>query len=103
MRRRPPRSTLTDTLFPYTTLFLAAIAERLLLSALRTTGVNNPPSTATATPISARAKRNILSSAHAALAAGKAMRAWAYALTTKSLTEILIDPLSFTQIGRAHV
>src|SRR3546814_3117549 len=78
-------------------LISAAIAERLLLSALRTTGVNNQPSTATAKPISARAKRNILSSANAALAAGKAMRAWAYALTKKSLTENLIDPLSFTR------
>src|SRR3546814_2051910 len=27
MRRRPPRSTRTDTLFPYTTLFRAASAE----------------------------------------------------------------------------
>src|SRR3546814_4339119 len=29
MRRRPPRSTLTDTLFPYTTLFRSAIARGL--------------------------------------------------------------------------
>src|SRR3546814_2739473 len=28
MRRRPPRSTRTDTLFPYTTLFRSAAAER---------------------------------------------------------------------------
>src|SRR3546814_14827700 len=29
MIRRPPRSTRTDTLFPYTTLFRSALAERL--------------------------------------------------------------------------
>src|SRR3546814_12104018 len=28
MRRRPPRSTLTDTLFPYTTLFLSLMRRR---------------------------------------------------------------------------
>src|SRR3546814_12232234 len=28
MRRRPPRSTRTDTLFPYTTLFRSGILER---------------------------------------------------------------------------
>src|SRR3546814_8430468 len=28
MKRRPPRSTRTDTLFPYTTLFRAALARR---------------------------------------------------------------------------
>src|SRR3546814_13378383 len=27
MKRRPPRSTRTDTLFPYTTLFRSAVAE----------------------------------------------------------------------------
>src|SRR3546814_14319133 len=31
MIRRPPRSTRTDTLFPYTTLFRSAMADRLLL------------------------------------------------------------------------
>src|SRR3546814_12000963 len=29
MVRRPPRSTRTDTLFPYTTLFLALLGERM--------------------------------------------------------------------------
>src|SRR3546814_5196803 len=29
MRRRPPRSTRTDTLFPYTTLFRSAVREAL--------------------------------------------------------------------------
>src|SRR3546814_2294289 len=33
MIRRPPRSTLTDTLFPYTTLFRSAAARRELLDA----------------------------------------------------------------------
>src|SRR3546814_20981298 len=32
--RRPPRSTRTDTLFPYTTLFRSAQVERLRLRAL---------------------------------------------------------------------
>src|SRR3546814_7574823 len=31
MRRRPPRSTRTDTLFPYTTLFRSDIAARELI------------------------------------------------------------------------
>src|SRR3546814_13957361 len=30
MKRRPPRSTRTDTLFPYTTLFRSAAMQRLL-------------------------------------------------------------------------
>src|SRR3546814_7774870 len=29
MRRRPPRSTRTDTLFPYTTLFRSSLADQL--------------------------------------------------------------------------
>src|SRR3546814_3396287 len=33
MIRRPPRSTRTDTLFPYTTLFRSSVASRLLISA----------------------------------------------------------------------
>src|SRR3546814_8445986 len=33
MRRRPPRSTRTDTLFPYTTLFRSKPAPRVLLPA----------------------------------------------------------------------
>src|SRR3546814_4892807 len=32
MQRRPPRSTLTDTLFPYTTLFRSARQARLHIS-----------------------------------------------------------------------
>src|SRR3546814_12853720 len=35
MRRRPPRSTRTDTLFPYTTLFRSAIARLSGLERLR--------------------------------------------------------------------
>src|SRR3546814_8448969 len=34
MRRRPPRSTRTDTLFPYTTLFRSLIAIDVTLAAL---------------------------------------------------------------------
>src|SRR3546814_6382758 len=37
MRRRPPRSTRTDTLFPYTTLFRSG--ERVVLPTLRKLGV----------------------------------------------------------------
>src|SRR3546814_8738656 len=33
MRRRPPRSTRTDTLFPYTTLFLSTRIEALFIDA----------------------------------------------------------------------
>src|SRR3546814_4972897 len=32
MIRRPPRSTRTDTLFPYTTLFRSALAEHVLVN-----------------------------------------------------------------------
>src|SRR3546814_4780805 len=40
MIRRPPRSTRTDTLFPYTTLFRSAIAiKRALLSVSDKTGI----------------------------------------------------------------
>src|SRR3546814_5684539 len=41
MIRRPPRSTRTDTLFPYTTLFRPSIAQRATpaKSAMATTGV----------------------------------------------------------------
>src|SRR3546814_3998649 len=34
MIRRPPRSTRTDTLFPYTTLFRSRLAESLLVLAI---------------------------------------------------------------------
>src|SRR3546814_5128927 len=40
MIRRPPRSTRTDTLFPYTTLFRSA-AERVATVTLRLAVVNN--------------------------------------------------------------
>src|SRR3546814_20121828 len=39
MIRRPPRSTRTDTLFPYTTLFRSAVAERVTLLGLRRNSV----------------------------------------------------------------
>src|SRR3546814_13422491 len=35
MIRRPPRSTRTDTLFPYTTLFRSQVAENLVSNALK--------------------------------------------------------------------
>src|SRR3546814_10219652 len=37
MIRRPPRSTRTDTLFPYTTLFRSRLADRLYLDHAATT------------------------------------------------------------------
>src|SRR3546814_9490880 len=45
MIRRPPRSTRTDTLFPYTTLFRSSISRR------------SPSSAARTSPRSSRAKR----------------------------------------------
>src|SRR3546814_12180845 len=39
MRRRPPRSTRTDTLFPYTTLFRSSAAEQSLLRSLQQYGI----------------------------------------------------------------
>src|SRR3546814_4852171 len=41
MIRRPPRSTRTDTLFPYTTLFRSLAAGGTRLLALRSAGYNN--------------------------------------------------------------
>src|SRR3546814_1150425 len=38
MIRRPPRSTRTDTLFPYTTLFRSIIGEQRLFDERRRTG-----------------------------------------------------------------
>src|SRR3546814_17814956 len=38
MRRRPPRSTRTDTLFPYTTLFRSAVASQNQAMAARGAG-----------------------------------------------------------------
>src|SRR3546814_4453978 len=48
MIRRPPRSTRTDTLFPYTTLFrslpaMAAVTERLGFVTTLSTTVEKPP------------------------------------------------------------
>src|SRR3546814_4936344 len=40
MIRLPPRSTRTDTLFPYTTLFRSGITSAAPQATLRTTGVN---------------------------------------------------------------
>src|SRR3546814_10260743 len=41
MIRRPPRSTRTDTLFPYTTLFRSIVAQRALTSFLLHRGVDD--------------------------------------------------------------
>src|SRR3546814_14297352 len=40
MIRRPPRSTRTDTLFPYTTLF-RSVAEKVTLTVFKVTGETN--------------------------------------------------------------
>src|SRR3546814_2151200 len=54
MKRRPPRSKRTDTLFPYTTLFRSAISSRLLFrnasSAWRPTKADAPRRTMSAPP-----------------------------------------------------
>src|SRR3546814_4897681 len=42
MIRRPPRSTRTDTLFPYTTLFRSAIQCRWVACAARIAGIGRP-------------------------------------------------------------
>src|SRR3546814_6284217 len=43
MIRRPPRSTRTDTLFPYTTLFRSALGLRRCLPEDRGEGAQHPP------------------------------------------------------------
>src|SRR3546814_17306079 len=43
MIRRPPRSTRTDTLFPYTTLFRSVVANVLDVDAARLTGTVQLP------------------------------------------------------------
>src|SRR3546814_12544322 len=40
MRRPPPRSNLTDTLFPYTTLFRSSLATNIAQTSLTVEGVN---------------------------------------------------------------
>src|SRR3546814_5691263 len=51
MRRRPPRSTRTDTLFPYTTLFRSDEAEeRPVAGEARRAAVEKPPVFAIAAP-----------------------------------------------------
>src|SRR3546814_7507180 len=42
MRRRPPRSTRTDTLFPYTTLFRSRAGARLCRLSIRTSSSPEP-------------------------------------------------------------
>src|SRR6056297_3860008 len=46
MRRRPPRSTRTDTLFPYTTLFRSLSPGAAIISSCRHSGVLQAVSTA---------------------------------------------------------
>src|SRR3546814_8497153 len=57
MIRRPPRSTRTDTLFPYTTLFRSQVIERTLNTTPRTPRIGRsvpwPPSPGCHTPPSA--------------------------------------------------
>src|SRR3546814_1330780 len=43
MKRRPPRSKLTDTLFPYTTLFRSEEAEASTATTTTTTTNDRPP------------------------------------------------------------
>src|SRR3546814_7690931 len=46
MRRRPPRSTRTDTLFPYTTLFRSATMLATIISWTQAVPVPNAPAAA---------------------------------------------------------
>ncbi len=76
----------------------AEMVESVFCSALRITGVNSPPSIATATPTSEWRKRKVRSSAQTEFAAGTRCSASASALMTKSLTESLkagLPSLSF--------
>src|SRR3546814_15540012 len=63
MIRRPPRSTRTDTLFPYTTLFRSNSARlRHLLAGVSMTNAPPPPTTA------AQSARTILTRLHEVMA-----------------------------------
>src|SRR3546814_17685976 len=54
MRRRPPRSTRTDTLFPYTTLFRSEVAERGRVNESTEDGAGTLISCAAGPPVEAR-------------------------------------------------
>src|SRR3546814_3239880 len=115
MIRRPPRSTRTDTLFPYTTLFrslLEAALQARLLSirridpriALALAGLRSNA------PVSVVAERCDLSQRHFTRsfreAVGLAPKAWCRVHRFgRALERLAADPALFLadEIGRAHV
>src|SRR3546814_1048695 len=65
MIRRPPRSTRTDTLFPYTTLFRSFLPHRGMRPSPAGTSITLPPDTGSRKAIEMKTRNRIL---HAALA-----------------------------------
>src|SRR3546814_16224192 len=65
MIRRPPRSTRTDTLFPYTTLFRSFLPHRGMRPSPAGTSITLPPDTGSRKEIEMKTRNRIL---HAALA-----------------------------------
>src|SRR3546814_11677901 len=106
MLRRPPRSTRTDTLFPYTTLFRAADYRRRLSAG---TAARDRAEEVMRTAAALFALAASLGSLQPALAAPKSPSLpWSAPATTEVVTEDRKftsgdAELSGTQIGRAHV
>src|SRR3546814_13386976 len=100
MRRRPPRSTRTDTLFPYTTLFRSPASTRVI-------GTPRPlvATVATGAPLSTATKGAALS----VMTTGKpgimlALRCWTGVAAAADLqSDSARQWCDQSQIGRAHV
>src|SRR3546814_14212393 len=73
MRRRPTRSTRTDTLFPYTTLFRSKSRQHVAPPPHRQRAVK-PPSTGKATPVTKLASSDASHSAASATSPGRTRR-----------------------------
>src|SRR3546814_1845759 len=104
MIRRPPRSTRTDTLFPYTTLFRSHLAENVgLLTRIQHKFVKHPATDAerprTVRPGSDADQPQ--ASLDAAAAGNDAVGSIAHAFGNEQLFG-LFQPI-VEQIGRAHV
>src|SRR3546814_14756482 len=98
MIRRPPRSTRTDTLFPYTTLFRSGRAGM-------NTAVAAGRGTSTQAPFWLRGAFRLLF-AGGALWAVVVVTLWVGALDGRWTLPTAMDPLAWHQhekIGRAHV
>src|SRR3546814_13984957 len=109
MIRRPPRSTRTDTLFPYTTLF-RSIAERCLRALQRRMIGGNRPDLRPSEPVN-MIGQNLAANLELATACGKRiiLRILAkvlqidVAMIVARLARDMVDALflEFPQIGRA--